>query len=97
MGANFLSLGSILMIGFGSLLFLALFSYEAKDTPGWAPWSNTATTDPRHDSNLLGPVGTVIAGCHIFLLGGAAFFVPVGLVWFGISRVMIFSKMVMRE
>jgi S-DNA-T family DNA segregation ATPase FtsK/SpoIIIE len=88
-GTNFLSLGSILMIGFGSLLFLALFSYEAKDTPGWAPWSNTATTDPRHDSNLLGPVGTVIAGCHIFLLGGAAFFVPVGLVWFGISRVMM--------
>lgn len=79
----------IFLIGIGTLLFLALVSYSPEDLPSWVSFSRRATP-VEHDGNFMGPVGTFLAGYLIFLLGAASYFLAIGLIWFGIA------KMVMR-
>ena len=83
----------ILLMGIGSLLFLALISFSPEDLPSWVSWSRQPSP-ADHGSNLMGPVGTVLAGYAIFLLGAAAFFLPVGLIWFGIAKILIRLRLV---
>ena len=69
---------ALLMLGTGTLLYLALISYQPSDLPAWVPFSQYAARDvPR--LNFIGPVGAVVAGLHFFFLrrgvvprGGAA-------------------------
>lgn len=78
----------ILLIGIGTLIFLSLVSFSPDDLPSWIPWSRRPIP-LEQGTNLLGPLGTVISGYMIFLFGPAAFFLPVGLIWFGISKLLM--------
>ena len=56
---------ALLMLGTGTLLYLALISYQPSDLPAWVPFSKYAASDaPR--LNFIGPVGAIVAGCTSF-------------------------------
>lgn len=73
---------ALLMLGSGTLLYLALISYVPSDLPSWVPFSSFATSDaPRQ--NFIGPVGAIVAGTHFFFFGAASFLVAALLLGFG--------------
>ena len=78
----------IVLIGIGAFLFLALISFSPEDLPAWVSWSRRPAP-AEHGTNLLGPVGTLLGGYLIFLLGAAAFFLPIGLIWFGMAKIVM--------
>ena len=83
----------ILLIGVGTLFFLALISFSPEDLPAWISWSRQPAP-AEHGNNLMGPAGTVFAGYAIFLLGAAGFFLPIGLIWFGIAKIIMRLRLV---
>jgi S-DNA-T family DNA segregation ATPase FtsK/SpoIIIE len=78
----------ISLIGLGALLFLALVSYSPDDIPSWVSFSRRPAADVE-SMNLMGPIGAIVAGYAIFLLGAAAFFLPIGLIWLGMAKIII--------
>ena len=79
---------ALLMLGGGTLLYLALISYVPSDLPGWMPFSSHASSDlPRQ--NFIGPVGAIVAGTHFFFFGAASFLVAALLL--GLGGVKLFA------
>ena len=73
---------ALLMLGTGTLLYLALISYVPSDLPSWVPFSQYASSDlPRQ--NFIGPVGAIVAGTHFFFFGAASFLVAALLLGMG--------------
>jgi len=72
----------LLLLGIGTLLFLALVSYDARDVPAGLPVAKYAT-DNQHTHNFIGLVGAYIGGFSFFLIGAASFLVAVALFGFG--------------
>ena len=79
-------IAAILMIVGGGALFLALATYTPDDL---ASWTGISTKEPPNNpaSNFLGPFGATVAGFAMFLLGGAAYLLPFGLLWLGLARI----------
>jgi S-DNA-T family DNA segregation ATPase FtsK/SpoIIIE len=63
---------AIILLGVGTLLFLALISYNPKDLPSWVPWSYLSPPN-RPAQNLIGPFGAIFASVFCFLIGGTSF------------------------
>ena len=79
---------ALLMLGGGTLLYLALISYVPSDLPSWMPFSTHASSDlPRQ--NFIGPVGAIVAGTHFFFFGAASFLVAALLL--GLGGVKLFA------
>jgi S-DNA-T family DNA segregation ATPase FtsK/SpoIIIE len=76
----------IILIAVGVLLTLSLVSYSPEHLPEWGPLKDFADRSGRGGGNLIGPVGAVLAFCLIFLLGAAGWLVPMGLIWFGVVK-----------
>lgn len=89
------NVGSLLLIGAGAVLFLALASYTPDDL---ASWTHINTREPSNDPvvNIIGPFGATFAGFAMFLLGGASFLLPFSLVWLGLARIMMGLKLMPR-
>jgi len=76
---------AIVLLGLGFLHFLALASFDAYDLPTWVKLHKVSTpNDPV--LNFIGPVGAILAGYSFFFLGVAAYLIPTGLIWFGVSK-----------
>jgi S-DNA-T family DNA segregation ATPase FtsK/SpoIIIE len=73
----------LLLLGVGTLLFLALVSYDARDITS-GPLAFTGAPNP-HAHNFVGIAGAYVAGIFYFLFGAAAFLVAVTL--FGLGAV----------
>ena len=65
---------ALILLGTGTLLFLALISYVPKDIPTWFPLLNSTSSPNRPAQNFLGPLGAVGAGICYFLIGAASIF-----------------------
>lgn len=73
---------SLVLLGTGTLLFLALISYTPADVPSWFPLSTTAAT--RGPAlNFIGKIGAMVACCAYALLGAAAYLLPALLLGYG--------------
>jgi DNA segregation ATPase FtsK/SpoIIIE, S-DNA-T family len=73
---------ALILLGVGTLLFLALISYTPKDLPGWVPWSYLSP--PNHPAqNFVGWFGAVLASIGYFLIGAASYLIPAILLGFG--------------
>lgn len=73
----------LLLLGTGTLLFLALVSYAPADVPSWVPLiSKQGATSPQSE-NFIGPVGAIVAGTSYFILGAASYLLAVTLLGFG--------------
>ena len=74
---------ALILLGTGTLLFLALISYVPRDIPTWFPLLNS-TSAPNHPAqNFLGPLGAIGAGVCYFLVGAASYLLAVALLGFG--------------
>ena len=73
---------ALILLGVGTLLFLALISYAPKDLPSWVPWSYLSPPN-RPAQNFIGPFGAIIAGFCYLILGAASYFLAAILLGFG--------------
>ncbi len=76
---------ALILLGTGTLLFLALVSYVPKEIPTWFPPLNV-TSSPHPGQNFLGPVGAIAAGICYFLIGAASYLLATVLLGFGAAK-----------
>ena len=74
---------ALILLGTGTLLFLALISYVPKDIPTWFPLLNSTSSPNRPAQNFLGPLGAIVAGLCYFLVGAASYLLAATLLGFG--------------
>jgi S-DNA-T family DNA segregation ATPase FtsK/SpoIIIE len=72
----------LVLLGTGTLLFLALVSYSPADVPSWVFFSKQGAPSEITE-NFIGPVGAIVAGFCYFLLGAASYLLAVVLIGFG--------------
>ena len=73
---------ALLLLGTGTLLFLALISYAPRDLPSWIPFSHISPPN-RPAQNFIGPFGAIIAGFSYLMIGAASYLLAVVLLGFG--------------
>src|SRR5437016_12080768 len=73
---------AILLHGVGTLLFLALISYNPNELPSWVPWSYLSPPN-KPAQNFIGPFGAIVASICLFTLGAASYLLAVILIGFG--------------
>jgi DNA segregation ATPase FtsK/SpoIIIE, S-DNA-T family len=73
---------ALVLLGVGTLLFLALISYAPKDLPSWVPFSHISPPN-RPAQNFIGPFGAIIAGFSYLMIGAASYLLAVVLLGFG--------------
>jgi S-DNA-T family DNA segregation ATPase FtsK/SpoIIIE len=73
---------ALILLGVGTLLFLALISYTPKDVPSWI-WFSQVSSPNRPAQNFIGPFGAIIAGFAYMMLGAASYLLAVVLLGFG--------------
>ena len=73
----------LVLLGAGTLLFLALVSYNPEDVPSWVPFISKQAGGSGPTENFIGPVGAIVAGAAYFLLGAASYLLAVVLIGFG--------------
>ena len=72
----------LLLLGAGTLLFLALISYDARDVPS-SSWLARYSETNRHAHNFVGIAGAYVGGILYFLFGAASFLIAAILFGFG--------------
>ena len=73
---------ALILLGVGTLLFLALISYTPKDLPSWV-WFSQVSSPNRPAQNFIGPFGAIIAGFSYMMIGAASYLLAVVLLGFG--------------
>lgn len=73
----------LVLLGSGTLLFLALLSYAPEDVPSWVPIISSRVGGSSSTQNFIGPVGAIFAGLCYFLFGAASYLLAVVLIGFG--------------
>jgi S-DNA-T family DNA segregation ATPase FtsK/SpoIIIE len=76
---------ALILLGVGTLLFLALISYNPKDLPSWVPWSYLSPPN-RPVQNFIGPFGAIVAGFCYLILGAASYLLTAILLGFGAAK-----------
>src|SRR5204862_4081938 len=76
---------ALILLGFGTLLFLSLISYNPKDLPSWVPWSYLSPPN-RPVQNFIGPFGAIFASVFYLLIGAAAYLLAALLLGFGVAK-----------
>ena len=78
---------SLVLLGAGTLLFLALISYTPTDVPSWFPLSSVATARGPV-LNFIGSVGAIVACCSYAFLGAASYLVAALLLGYGGAKLL---------
>jgi len=73
---------ALILLGVGTLLFLALISYTPKDVPSWI-WFSQVSSPNKPAQNFIGPFGAIIAGFSYMMMGAASYLLAVVLLGFG--------------
>ncbi len=76
---------ALLLLGAGTLLFLALISYSPRDLPSWVPWSYLSPPN-RPAQNFIGPFGAIFASVFYLLIGAASYLLAAVLLGFGVAK-----------
>jgi len=78
---------SLVLLGLGTLLFLALISYTPADVPSWFPLSSVAS--PRGPVlNFIGRTGAIVACSSYAFLGAASYLVAALLLGYGGAKLL---------
>ncbi|MEI7957547.1 MAG: DNA translocase FtsK [Verrucomicrobiota bacterium] len=86
----------LILLGAGTLLFLSLISYDAKDLPSDC-WLASTSQANRHAHNFIGIAGAYVGGYLYFLFGAASFFVAAILFGFGSIKLIIPDALLVRR
>jgi S-DNA-T family DNA segregation ATPase FtsK/SpoIIIE len=78
----------LIALGIGTVLFLALISYDPRDVPSWFQISYVSpSNDPTQ--NFIGPSGAIVAGVLYFAFGAAAYLVACIFLGFGGAKLFL--------
>ena len=86
----------LVLLGLGTLLFLSLVSYEAKDLPSWF-WLSTVSHANKPAHNFIGPVGAILAGTVYFIFGAAAYLIAVVMLGYGGAKLFFNNVLIVRR
>jgi S-DNA-T family DNA segregation ATPase FtsK/SpoIIIE len=78
---------SLVLLGAGALLFLALISYTPADVPSWFPLSSVAA-QRGPTLNFIGSLGAIVACCSYAFLGAASYLVAALLLGYGGAKLL---------
>ena len=70
----------------GIYLFASLASYDPRSVPGWAPLISSVSRSVAANSNLGGPLGSILAGYSLFFFGGAAYLLAMAMIGYGLAK-----------
>jgi S-DNA-T family DNA segregation ATPase FtsK/SpoIIIE len=73
---------ALILLGVGTVLFLALISYTPKDVPSWI-WFSQVSSPNKVAQNFIGPFGAIVAGFSYMMIGAASYLFAVVLLGFG--------------
>jgi DNA segregation ATPase FtsK/SpoIIIE, S-DNA-T family len=76
-------------LGIGTVVFLALISYNPADVPSWVWFSKTASSNSGPVQNFIGPTGAVVAGFLYLSFGAAAYLISSVLLGFGVAKLFL--------
>src|ERR1700676_249065 len=76
---------ALILLGVGTLLFLALISYTPRDVPSWV-WFSHISPANHPAQNFIGPFGAIIAGICYHTMGAAAYLLAAVLLGFGAAK-----------
>src|SRR5262245_10951122 len=86
----------LILIGIGTVLFLALISYTPKDVPAWV-WFSSISPPNNPAQNFIGPTGAIVAGFMYLTLGAASYLVATIFLGFGGSKLFLPSFRIIRR
>ncbi|HWY92702.1 MAG TPA: DNA translocase FtsK [Chthoniobacterales bacterium] len=86
----------LVLIGTGTVLFLALISYTPKDVPAWV-WFSSISPPNNPAQNFIGPTGAIVAGFLYLTLGAASYLVATIFLGFGGSKLFLPSFRIIRR
>jgi len=75
-------------LGIGTVVFLALISYNPGDIPSWV-WFSYRSPPNNPAQNFIGPTGAILAGFLYLTLGAAAYLVASLLLGFGVAKLFL--------
>jgi len=76
------------LLGLGTLLFLALISYDPRDVPGWVPIIANSALASHTNHNFIGPAGAIVAGMCYFLVGAGSYVAAAILLGYGGAKLL---------
>ncbi|MFZ4764490.1 MAG: DNA translocase FtsK [Roseimicrobium sp.] len=81
----------------GALFYLlALISHDPADLPAWTHLAISDSPTPLAH-NLIGRLGTVMAGYTFWMFGAANYLIPACLTWFGVCKVVSQTRLTLRS
>src|ERR1700757_5105436 len=78
----------LVALGIGTVVFLALISYNPGDVPSWV-WFSYKSPPNNPTQNFIGPTGAIVAGFLYLTLGAAAFLVTSLFLGFGVAKLFL--------
>jgi DNA segregation ATPase FtsK/SpoIIIE, S-DNA-T family len=78
----------LVLLGVGTVLFLALISYTPKDVPSWV-WFSSISPPNSPAQNFIGPTGAVVAGFLYMIFGSASYLIAAILLGFGGAKLFL--------
>ena len=78
----------LVALGIGTVVFLALISYNPGDVPSWV-WFSYTSPPNNPTQNFIGPTGAIVAGFLYLTLGAAAYLVTSLLLGFGVAKLFL--------
>jgi S-DNA-T family DNA segregation ATPase FtsK/SpoIIIE len=85
------------LLGLGTLLFLALISYQPRDVPSWVPIIANSALASHSNRNFIGPAGAIIAGLLYFLIGAGSYIVAAVLLGYGGAKIVAPALQILRR
>jgi DNA segregation ATPase FtsK/SpoIIIE, S-DNA-T family len=86
----------LVLLGAGTVLFLALISYTPKDVPSWV-WFSSVSPPNNPAQNFIGPTGAIIAGFMYLTLGAESYLVATIFLGFGGAKLFLAGFRIMKR
>jgi S-DNA-T family DNA segregation ATPase FtsK/SpoIIIE len=83
-------------LGIGTVVFLALISYNPGDVPSWV-WFSYKSPPNSPTQNFIGPTGAIVAGFLYLTLGAAAYLVTSLFLGFGVAKLFLPGFRILRR
>src|SRR6201997_4812434 len=86
----------LVALGIGTVVFLALISYNPGDVPSWV-WFSYKSPPNNPTQNFIGPTGAIVAGFLYLTLGAAAYLVASLFLGFGVAKLFLPGFRILRR
>ncbi|MBT8036758.1 MAG: DNA translocase FtsK [Verrucomicrobiae bacterium] len=82
----------ILLCGAAILLLLSLVSYSPNDLPNLPGLGGGSESVERSNVNWIGPVGAFLGYLFLMGFGGAAYLIPLSMLWLGVAKLVVDAR-----